>query len=55
MILTNREIQQRIADLNKNSSPLVVLVGWLDSALPGGSTEVFANPENRPLVFEWID
>jgi|GEM_PF-370494 hypothetical protein len=54
MIMTNREIQQRITSLSKNSAPLTVMVGWMDSALPD-STEVFANPENRSLVFEWVD
>ena len=54
MIMTTTEMQKRLANLSSNSSPLVVLIGWLDSALPD-STEVFANPENRPLVFKWVD
>jgi len=55
MTMTNRELQQRIANLSSNSSPLVVLIGSLDSALPVGDNIPFTNPENRPLVFEWID
>jgi hypothetical protein len=55
MVLTTKEIQQRIANLSSNSSPLVVPIGWLDSALPEGDTLPFTNPENRKLVFEWID
>ncbi|MBT4147205.1 MAG: hypothetical protein HOE45_10105 [Gammaproteobacteria bacterium] len=55
MVLTTKEIQQRMAKLSSNSSPLVVLIGWLDSALLEGDNVPFTNPENRKLIFEWVD
>jgi hypothetical protein len=53
MVLTNRELQQRIVNLSNDAEPLKVLIGWLDADF-GNSINSVADT-NRPMIFEWVD
>jgi len=53
--MTTAEMQKRLANLHSNSEPIRILIGWLDAALPDGDNAPFTNPDNRKLVFEWVE